>query len=69
MRRIILIGLAVAIIPWIVIGIVREAGDDDTNDAYYVRAVFDNASTIVPGEDGERRESDAAGHEPGFDRR
>jgi phospholipid/cholesterol/gamma-HCH transport system substrate-binding protein len=51
MRRIILIGLAVALIPWIVIGIVREAGDDDTNDAYYVRAVFDNASTIVPGED------------------
>ena len=37
--------------PWIVIGIVREASDDDTTDAYYVRAIFDNASTIVQGED------------------
>ncbi len=51
MRRIIIIGLLVAIVPWIVIGIVREAGDDDTNDAYYVRVIFDNASTIVGGED------------------
>jgi virulence factor Mce-like protein len=51
MRRIIIIGLLVAIVPWIVIGIVREAGDDDTTDAYYVRAIFDNASTIVQGED------------------
>ena len=51
MRRIIIIGLLVAIVPWIVIGIVREAGDDDTIDAYYVRAIFDNASTIVQGED------------------
>ncbi len=51
MRRIVIIGLLVAIVPWIVIGIVREAGDDDTNDAYYVRAIFDNASTIVGGED------------------
>ncbi len=51
MRRIVWIGLAVAILPWIVIGIVREAGDDDTKDAYYVRAVFDNASSIVAGED------------------
>jgi hypothetical protein len=41
MRRIIIIGLLVAIVPWIVIGIVREAGDDDTNDTYYVRAIFD----------------------------
>jgi phospholipid/cholesterol/gamma-HCH transport system substrate-binding protein len=51
MRRIVIIGLLVAIVPWIVIGIVREAGDDDTTDAYYVRAIFDNASTIVQGED------------------
>ena len=51
MRRIVIIGLLVAIVPWIVIGIVREASDDDTQDAYYVRAIFDNASTIVPGED------------------
>jgi phospholipid/cholesterol/gamma-HCH transport system substrate-binding protein len=51
MRRIVIIGLLVAIVPWIVIGIVREATDDDTNDAYFVRATFDNASTIVEGED------------------
>lgn len=51
MRRLIYIGLVVAILPWIVIGIVREATDDDTNDAYHVRAIFDNASTLVPGED------------------
>ena len=46
-----LIALLVAIVPWIVIGIVREGGDDDTNDSYFVRAEFDNASTVVPGED------------------
>ena len=51
MRRLIYICLFVAIVPWIVIGIVREATDDDTKDHYFVRAVFDNASTIVPGED------------------
>ena len=51
MRRLVYIGLFVAIVPWIVIGIVREADDDDTKDAYYVRAIFDNASTIVAGED------------------
>jgi virulence factor Mce-like protein len=51
MRRFVYIGLLVAILPWIVIGIVRESTDDDTKDAYYVRAVFDNASTLVPGED------------------
>jgi virulence factor Mce-like protein len=50
-RRLILIGLFVAIVPWIVIGIVREANDDDTEGAYYVRAIFDNASTLVNGED------------------
>jgi ABC-type transporter Mla subunit MlaD len=51
MRRLIYICLFVAIVPWIVIGIVREATDDDTQDHYFVRAIFDNASTIVPGED------------------
>jgi virulence factor Mce-like protein len=51
MRRLIIIGLLVAIVPWIVIGIVREGTDDDTNDAYFVRAIFDNSSTIVAGED------------------
>ena len=51
MRRLVYIALLVAIVPWIVIGIVREGGDDDTNDFYFVRAEFDNASTIVAGED------------------
>jgi ABC-type transporter Mla subunit MlaD len=51
MRRLVYIGLLVAIVPWIVIGIVREATDDDTRDDYLVRAIFDNASTLVSGED------------------
>ena len=51
MRRFVLLALAVAILPWIVIGIVREGTDDDTDDAYFVRAIFDNASTLVAGED------------------
>jgi ABC-type transporter Mla subunit MlaD len=51
MRRFVYLGLLVAILPWIVIGIVREATDDDTGDHYFVRAIFDNASTLVPGED------------------
>ena len=51
MRKLVFIALIVAIVPWIVIGIVRENTDDDTADSYFVRAVFDNASTIVPGED------------------
>jgi ABC-type transporter Mla subunit MlaD len=51
MRRLVYIALFVAIAPWIVIGVVREATDDDTKDAYYVRAIFDNASTLVPDED------------------
>jgi virulence factor Mce-like protein len=50
-RRLVYIGLLVAIAPWIVIGIVRESRDDDVSEHYYVRAVFDNASTLVPGED------------------
>jgi hypothetical protein len=29
-RRIVIIGLLVAIVPWIVIGIVREATDDES---------------------------------------
>ena len=51
MRRFIYIGLIVALLPWVVIGIVREATDDDIQDAYHVRAIFDNASTLVAGED------------------
>src|SRR5918999_4916154 len=51
MRRLVYICLFVAIAPWIVIGIVRESTDDDTKEAYYVRAIFDNASSIVQGED------------------
>ncbi len=51
MRRLIWIGLFVAIVPWIVIGIVREATDNDTLERYYVRAIFDNAANLVEGED------------------
>ena len=51
MRRFIYLGLLVALLPWIVIGIVRESTDDDTKDHYFVRAIFDNASTLVAGED------------------
>jgi ABC-type transporter Mla subunit MlaD len=51
MRRLVYICLFVAIAPWIVIGIVREGTDDDTKEHYFVRAIFDNASTIVEGED------------------
>src|SRR5215210_8844130 len=51
MRRFISLCLAVALLPWMVIGIVRESTDDDTKDHYFVRAIFDNASTLVPGED------------------
>jgi ABC-type transporter Mla subunit MlaD len=51
MRRLVYICLFVAIVPWIVIGIVREATDDDTSEHYYVRAIFDNASSLVDGED------------------
>jgi ABC-type transporter Mla subunit MlaD len=51
MRRLIYLGLFAALVPWIVIGIVREATDDDTQGQYLVRGVFDNASTLVQGED------------------
>jgi ABC-type transporter Mla subunit MlaD len=50
-RRLVYIALLVAIAPWIVIGVVREATDDDTKEHYFVRAIFDNASTLVPDED------------------
>jgi virulence factor Mce-like protein len=43
--------LFVALVPWIVIGVVREATDDDTKDHYFVRAIFDNAASLVEGED------------------
>jgi virulence factor Mce-like protein len=51
MRRFVYLGLLVALLPWVVIGIVRESTDDDTQDRYFVRAIFDNASTLVVGED------------------
>src|SRR6185437_4886335 len=51
MRRLIYICLFVAIVPWIVIGIVRAATDDETAKHYYVRAIFDNAANLVQGED------------------
>jgi phospholipid/cholesterol/gamma-HCH transport system substrate-binding protein len=51
MRRFVYLGLVVALLPWVVIGIVRESTDDDTSDHYFVRAIFDNASTLVTGED------------------
>jgi phospholipid/cholesterol/gamma-HCH transport system substrate-binding protein len=51
MRRLVYICLFVAIAPWIAIGIAREATDDDTQDHYYVRAIFDNAANLVEGED------------------
>jgi len=51
MRRLVYIALLVAILPWVVIGIVREAGDNDATEHYFVRAIFDNASTLVAGED------------------
>ena len=46
-----IVALGVAVLPWVVIGIVIVAGDDDTSGGYYVRAIFDNASTLVTGED------------------
>ena len=51
MRRFIYLGLVVALLPWVVIGIVRAATDDETQNHYLVRAIFDNASTLVVGED------------------
>jgi phospholipid/cholesterol/gamma-HCH transport system substrate-binding protein len=51
MRRLVYICLFVAIAPWIVIGVVREATDDDTKEHYFVRAIFDNAANLVEGED------------------
>ena len=51
MRRLVYLALLVAVVPLLVIGIVREARDHDTSDHYYVRAVFDNVSTLVSGED------------------
>jgi ABC-type transporter Mla subunit MlaD len=51
MRRLAWIALAVAIVPWLVIGVVDATGDQDRGDAYFVRAIFDNASSLVEGED------------------
>src|SRR3954466_8724313 len=51
MRRLIYICLFVAIVPWIVIGIVREATDDATAQHNFVRARFANPPHLVQGED------------------
>jgi ABC-type transporter Mla subunit MlaD len=51
MRRFVYLGLVVALLPWVVIGVVRAATDDETKNHYLVRAIFDNASTLVVGED------------------
>ena len=51
MRRFVYLGLIVALLPWVVIGVVRAATDDETKNHYLVRAIFDNASTLVLGED------------------
>lgn len=51
MRRLLIIALVVAIGPWIVIGVVRAFTGDEAGKHYLVRAVFDNASTLVGGED------------------
>ena len=51
MRRLVYIGLAVALLPWLVIGLVNLGGEEDRDDHYFVRAVFDNASNMVEGED------------------
>jgi ABC-type transporter Mla subunit MlaD len=51
MRRLIWIALAVAVVPWLVIGAVDAVGEEDRDNAYFVRAIFDNASSLVAGED------------------
>jgi ABC-type transporter Mla subunit MlaD len=51
MRRFVYLGLVVALLPWVVIGIVRASTDDEAKNHYLVRAIFDNASTLVLGED------------------
>ena len=51
MRRLVWIALAVAIVPWLVIGAVDALGEQDRDDAYFVRAIFDNSSSLVEGED------------------
>ena len=37
--------------PWLVIGVVDATGEEDRGDDYFVRAIFDNASSLVQGED------------------
>lgn len=51
MRRLLIVALVVAIGPWIAIGVVRAISDDESDRHYMVRAIFDNASTLVGGED------------------
>jgi phospholipid/cholesterol/gamma-HCH transport system substrate-binding protein len=51
MRRFVYLGVIAAILAVVAIALVLEATDDDTKDHYLVRAIFDNASTLVLGED------------------
>ena len=42
-------------LPWLVIGAVDAAGEEDRDDGYFVRAIFDNASSLVRGRGREDR--------------
>jgi hypothetical protein len=50
-RRLVLIGLIVAIVPWLVVGVIDATGEEDRSENYFVRAIFDNAANLVEGED------------------
>jgi virulence factor Mce-like protein len=50
-RRLVYIGLLVAIVPWIVVGVIDAVGEEDRGKAYFVRAIFDSAANLVEGED------------------
>jgi ABC-type transporter Mla subunit MlaD len=51
MRRLVYIGLLVAILPWLVVGVIDATGEEDRSQSYFVRAIFDNAANLVEGED------------------
>ena len=51
MRRLIYIGLLLAVVPLLVLGAMDATGEDGTDDPYLVRAIFDNAANLVEGED------------------
>ena len=50
-RRLVILGLTVAILPWLVVGVIDATGGEDRGDHYFVRAIFDNAANLVQGED------------------